>query len=108
MRILSKVLAAVAAVALVSFLLLMPLPSSGESTWLSKCFDLGHVPLFGILTIYLWFVLGRSWLWPPLIALTLAGLAEIVQDSFGRTGSFLDFVRGALGIAATLVALHAW
>jgi hypothetical protein len=86
----------------------MPLPASWHGDWQSKFFDLGHVPLFGALTIYLWFVLGRSWLWPPLIALVLAGLAELVQDQFGRTGNLLDFVRGALGITAALVALHFW
>src|SRR5271165_2593846 len=99
-------LAAALAVALVTFLLLMPFPPSWEGDWQGKFFDLGHVPLFAALTVYLWLVLGRSWPWPALIALALAGLAELVQDSFGRTGNFLDFVRGALGIAAALVALH--
>jgi hypothetical protein len=101
-------LAAGPAVALVAALLLMPLPSSWEGDWQSKFFDLGHVPLFAALTLYLWLVLGRSLLWPVLIALALAGVAELVQNRFGRTGNLLDFVRGALGIAAAVVALHFW
>ncbi|HYT95358.1 MAG TPA: hypothetical protein VEL76_41955 [Gemmataceae bacterium] len=108
MRIPRKALAAAGPVALVTLLLLMPFPASWEGAWQSKCFDLGHVPLFATLTICLWLVLGRSWLWPPVIALALAALTELVQDWFGRNGSLLDFVRGALGVAAAMVALHAW
>ncbi len=96
----------VPALALVIFLLLTPLPSSWHGTWQSKFFDLGHVPLFGALTVYLWLVL-RSW--PPAvgIALAVAALAELVQEHFGRTSSLMDFVNGVLGVAAAFVAVRA-
>jgi hypothetical protein len=95
------------ALALVTVLLLMPLPRSWHGGWQGKFFDLGHVPLFGALTLYLWWGFGRSWLPAIATALALAGLAEIVQDWFGRSSSFLDFVRGALGIAAAFVLVRA-
>jgi hypothetical protein len=60
------------------------------------------------MTVYLWLVLRHSALWAALISLAVAALAELVQDHFGRSGSLLDFVRGALGVGAALVVLHAW
>jgi hypothetical protein len=93
--------------AVVAVLLLTPLPRHWHGLWQSKFFDLGHVPLFGAMTVTLWLVLRSLW-WPALIALSVAGLAELVQDWFGRSGDFLDFVRGALGVGAAVVALHAW
>jgi hypothetical protein len=107
MRAWLKRLGAAAAVALVTFLLLMPLPGGGEG-WQSKFFDLGHVPLFAVLTWWLWLTLGPSWRWPVALALSLGALTELVQDSFGRTGSFSDFVRDALGVASAVVVVRAW
>jgi hypothetical protein len=100
--------AALFAVLLVAAVLLAPLPQSWHGPWQSKFFDLGHVPLFAALTLVLWQTLGRRWPWPALIALAIAALAEVVQDHFGRTGNVEDFVRGALGVAAAVVLVHAW
>jgi len=100
-------LGAILAILLVTGVLLAPLPESWNGRWQSKFFDLGHVPLFAALTLGLWFALGRSWPWPALLSLVIAGLAELVQDHFGRTGNWQDFVRGALGVAAAVVLIHA-
>ena len=86
--------AAILAIIFVVGVLLAPLPASWQGHWQSKFFDLGHVPLFAALTLGLWFALGRRWPWPALLSLMIAGLAELVQDYFGRTGNWQDFVRG--------------
>ena len=99
---------AVLAILVVIIVLLIPLPESWHGRWQSKFFDLGHVPLFAALTLGLWFTLGRRWPWPALLALGVAGLAELVQDHFGRTGNWEDFVRGALGVAAAVVLIYPW
>jgi hypothetical protein len=88
-------------------LLLMPLPLPWHGSWRSKLLDLGHVPLFGGLTLCLWLLLGGRLLGPVLFALALAGLAEIVQPYFGRTGDIFDFLRGALGILAAAALVRA-
>jgi hypothetical protein len=108
MRARTKALGAAAALALVTGLLLMPLPHRWEGPWQSKLFDLGHVPLFFALTLCLWLTLNRSWAWALGIALGLGGLAELVQGYFGRTGSLLDFVRDVLGAALAVVVVRAW
>src|SRR5262245_22953560 len=78
MRARTKALGTAAALALVTGLLLMPLPRRWEGPWQSKLFDLGHVPLFFALTLFLWRMLNRSWAWALGIALGLGGLAELV------------------------------
>jgi VanZ family protein len=98
---------AAGALALVTVLLLMPLPRRWEGPWQSKLFDLGHVPLFFALTLFLWLVLKRSWAWAFAIALTLGALTELVQDWFGRTSSLADFVRDTLGAACAFVVVRA-
>src|SRR5438067_789173 len=92
----------------VAVLLLAPLPHFWRGVWQSKFFDLGHVPLFAALTLLLWAVLGPGLVRPVLIALAVAGLAEIVQNWVGRTGDLLDFVRGALGSLAAAAIIRAW
>jgi hypothetical protein len=96
------------AIAVVAFLLLTPLPDRWQGDWQSKFWDLTHVPLFAGMTLYLSWILRRSWAAPAIIALVVAGLAELIQDHVGRTGDILDFVRGALGVGTAVVALHAW
>jgi hypothetical protein len=86
----------------------MPLPERWQGDWQGKFFDLGHVPLFAALTVCLWWFLRRFLLWSAVISLAVAALAEMIQDQFGRTGSLSDFVRGALGVLAAVVALRAW
>jgi hypothetical protein len=93
-------------VVLVAAVLLVPLPQSWHGRWQSKFFDLGHVPLFAALTLVLWWTLGRRWPWPALIALTIAGLAELVQERFGRTGNVEDFLRGSLGVGIAVVVIQ--
>jgi hypothetical protein len=92
----------------VAVLLLAPLPHFWHGVWQSKFFDLGHVPLFAALTLLLWAVLGPGLVRPVLIALAVAGLAEIVQTWVDRTGDFLDFLRGALGAFAAAAGVRAW
>jgi hypothetical protein len=95
-------------VAPVLLVLLVPLPERWHGGWRNTLLDLGHVPLFGGLTLYLCWVLRPARLWPALIALVVAAFAELVQDRFGRTGDLLDFIRGALGVLAAVVVARAW
>jgi len=88
--------------------LLMPLPARWHGNWQGRFFDLGHVPLFALLTLVLWRVLRGSWHGPVLVSLALAALAEVVQGYCGRSASFLDFVRGALGVGIAVVMVHGW
>jgi VanZ family protein len=103
-----KALVVAAALALVTGLLLMPLPHRWEGPWQSKLLDLGHVPLFFTLTLVLWLTLNRSWAWALGIALGLGGLTELVQDYVGRTGDVRDFLRDGIGAALAVVAVSAW
>jgi hypothetical protein len=92
----------------VAVLLLMPLPPYWHGRWQAHFLDLGHVPLFFALTLALAWVWRGRLLGPVLIALAAAGLAEVIQPHFGRTGDVLDFVRGALGTLAAAAVLRAW
>jgi hypothetical protein len=99
---------AILVVVLVAALLLTPIPVRWQGDWQGKFFDLGHVPLFGVMTVLLRLLLPRPWYAAPLIALTEAALAEVAQNYVGRDGNFPDFLRGGLGVFAALVALRAW
>jgi hypothetical protein len=103
-----RLFAAALAVAVVALLLLMPLPFAWHGRWQSRLLDLGHVPLFAALTLWLWLVLRGRLLVPVVVSLVVAGLAEIIQPLFGRTGDLLDFVRGALGTFAAAALVRAW
>src|SRR5207244_266808 len=94
-----SLLAAALASAAVVALLLIPFPDRWHGPWQSKFFDLGHVPLFAALTLFLWRVLRRRWL-PCAISLSLAGLTEVAQAFTGRSADVLDFLRGAAGVGA--------
>jgi hypothetical protein len=94
-------------VVLVAALLLTPLPPRWHSQWQAKLFDLGHVHLFAGMTLLLWLLLPRPWYAPALIALSAAALGEIAQNYVGRDGNFPDFLRGALGVLAAQVVIHA-
>ena len=98
---------AILAVVLTAVLLLMPLGHTGEGSWQSTLLDLGHVPLFAALTFALAAAL-RPWYTPTLSTVVLAGLAEVVQPRFGRTGDLLDFLRSAAGALAAGATLRAW
>jgi hypothetical protein len=45
---------------------------------------------------------------PVVIACVVAGLAEVLQEFVGRTGSVDDFVRGACGSLATAAGIIGW
>jgi hypothetical protein len=77
--------------------LLMPLPNQYRSPWVAKLLDLAHVPVFALVAVCLWWLLGRKlWLAFGLAAL-VAVAAEIGQGFTGRSSDPLDVVRGVLG-----------
>jgi hypothetical protein len=86
----------------------MPLPESWNGAWQGHLQDLGHVPLFAGLTIALSVGLGRPLYQCVLIAVGLAALAEVVQGAVGRSGSWPDLLRGALGAFAGAALVRAW
>ncbi len=86
--------------------LFVPLPNVNRSTWLTKLFDLGHVPLFVLVTLCIWRIDGRKvWLAFGLASL-LAIVMEIVQLFFDRSGDPLDVLRGVLGAAIGVLVLQ--
>lgn len=86
--------------------LLIPLPNDYRALWFGAAMDLVHVPLFALLT----YALVR-FCWPRqaagvmVIALVIAGGAEIVQPLVGRSASWRDLAYGAVGIG---MAAAAW
>ncbi len=95
--------------AVVSILLLMPLPRSSRE--LDILGDLGHAPLFGLLAAMLYFW-GRAWLPRQniLAALSVWGLVvlvgigfEFLQNQLGRHGSWSDVYANMWGTTAFLV-----
>lgn len=89
-------------------LLLAPIPARLLGVWQGQILDFGHVPLFATLVLALRVGMGAP-LWRPLFAaIALAGLAEIVQPFVGRTGDWVDFLRGSLGAFSAAAALRAW
>jgi hypothetical protein len=101
-------LAAGAAVAVTAGLLLLPVPPGRLGPWQGQILDFGHVPLFAALVLAL-----RAATGPPLrrsvvVAVAVAGLAEVVQPAVGRSGDAADFLRGILGALAAGAAIRAW
>ena len=101
------VIAAIAFLA-VAVLLLVPLPFAWSFGWRVALLDLGHVPLFAAFVFAL--RLGIRWSLAKcvLIAITVAGLAEIVQHFVGRTASWSDWLNGILGALSAAFLLVAW
>jgi VanZ family protein len=90
--------------ALSVFGLLVPLPDSYRSVWLTKLFDLGHVPLFALVTVCFWWISGRSIRRAFGFSVALAVMGEIAQEFTGRSADLLDVLRGMLGaLMAVLV-----
>lgn len=98
--------------AVVLFLLLVPLPRSWQGGWQGKLLDLGHVPLFAALTLCLWAAFRGPWYWPAAVGVVVAGLGEIGQlllpARMGRTADVPDFLRGAAGALAAGLVIRAW
>jgi len=77
--------------------LLAPLPNQNRSAWVSKLLDAGHVPLFALVTVCFWRMVGRR-IWLAFsLSVVLAVVAEVGQTFSGRSGELLDGVRGLLG-----------
>ena len=86
--------------------LLMPLPNQNRSAWVSKLLDAGHVPLFALVTVCFWRIVGRR-LWLAFsLAVALAVAAEVCQTFSGRSGELLDVVRGLLGALMAVLWLR--
>jgi hypothetical protein len=107
MRILRSLLGLLALAGVVA-LLLAPLPPTLLGPWQGKILDLGHVPLFALLVVVLRFAFRVPLVWPLLLAVVVAGLAEVVQPRFGRTRDWVDFVGGALGSLAGVTSVLAY
>lgn len=86
--------------------LLVPLPNDYRCPWLFKCLDLGHVPLFFLITFCLAKVLGNRRITAIGLAALLAVLIEIVQSQIDRSGDVWDVVRGWIGITIAALILY--
>src|SRR5262249_1108219 len=85
--------------------LLIPLPNQFRSPWVAKLLDLGHLPLFGMVTVCFWsMVRPKIWL-AFCLALFMAVAAEILQDRPCRSADILDVLRGLLGALIAVVFL---
>ena len=94
-------------VLMVVAVLLAPLPSQYRATWVNRLLDLGHLPLFALLTISLWYASQRRVRIAFLLAVAIAGVMEICQLTFGRSASLFDFTTGVLGCLLAVVGLRA-
>jgi hypothetical protein len=92
-------------IALVAFVLFVPLPHAWRSTWRSKLLDLGHIPLFALVTVALYRNLRLGLTGAFCVATASAGVCELLQAAAHRSADISDFLRGAIGslIAVLLV-----
>lgn len=94
------------ALAVAAAMLFVPLPRAYAGGWRWHLLNFGHVPLFAGLTVALWRACGKVWYRPVVLALGLAGVAELVQPLVGRSGDLPDFLRGAAGVLVAGVGLR--
>jgi hypothetical protein len=88
--------------------LCMPLPNIWKATWRSKLLDLGHIPLFALLTLCL-YRSGRFGTWSALgLAVMVAGVGELAQQAVHRSADVFDFLRGVTGALLAIVWLRAF
>ena len=88
-------------------LLLVPLDNQYRALWYGEVTDACHLPLFGLLTLFL---AGYGWpqrqLAMVISAAALACIAELAQPVMGRSASWRDLVYGLLGVGAAAVWLR--
>lgn len=101
----STTAAAIGILGAVAVLLITPLPRFFHGPLGSKILDFGHLPLFALLTMGLAWMLRGRWVAAWLVAVAEAGIGELVQDYFGRSGDWDDFLRGVIGAALGFLAL---
>lgn len=82
---------------LIAGLLLVPLPHEAAVRWVAKLFDLSHIPLFFLVFLVFWSMLGRRALLAVVLSIAVAGGLELLQIPVGRDPEWGDFVRGVLG-----------
>ena len=99
---------ALIAVVVAAGLLFAPTSVARLGVWRDRLLDFGHVPLFAALLLALRAGFGPPLRGPLLVTIGLAALAEIVQPCLGRSGGWIDFLRGALGALAAAAAVRAW
>ncbi|MFO0948908.1 MAG: hypothetical protein U1D30_23845 [Planctomycetota bacterium] len=97
----------VLAILLACGLLLIPLPRYWTNGWRFRLLDLCHIPLFAFLTLWIGWLFGRRWWTTASVLALLAAGTEVIQDQFGRSGNFPDFVRSCLGIVMGLIVVSA-
>lgn len=97
----------VAASLATSAALLIPLPNDNRSAWVRQLLDLGHVPLFGLLTVCFWWAFQHS-AWRAIgMSAVIAGACEVGQPVVGRSANPTDFLRGILGSLLAVVVVNA-
>jgi hypothetical protein len=100
--------AAFAAVVAAVGMLLTPLPTNWLGAWQNQLLDFGHVPLFAAIVLASRIGMGPPLYRPAIAAIVLAGLIEVIQPFVGRTGDWMDFLRGSLGSLCGAFVIRAW
>lgn len=94
----SSILPVVAVVALAAFLLVIPIPSARHHRWLHAFLNLGHVPLFALVTWVALVAWGRK-PWVAALAAGLVAAGEAIQGfAPGRSVDFHDLIAGWAGV----------
>lgn len=86
-------------------LLFIPLPNDYRCPWFFKLFDLGHIPLFIVVTCGLWRVVHQNLGRTLVLAAILAVVTEFGQLLINRSFDPFDVVRSGIGIAIAALFL---
>lgn len=89
-----------------AFVLGIPLPNAYRAVWLGKLLDLGHVPLFFVLTWALLRALGNRPYAILGLGVLVAVLGELLQLLTDRSASVTDAARGVVGVIVALLLLR--
>jgi VanZ family protein len=98
------------ALAILAAVLVLPFPDALDSEAWRPLFDIAHLPLFAVLSLWLITRLSAARV-PHAVLVTLlamagmAGLVEMVQPLVGRSGNLSDALAG---IAGALIATTGW